>query len=160
MKRPHEHCPDCGAPLPDEEFPQTCRECDSTHFLNPAPVAVLVQPIDNGVLTVRRDIPPHRGGLALPGGFIDVDESWQEAAARELREETGVRIDASDVEVFDVKSAPDGTVLIFGIAPPLKRTAIADFSPTKEVDELVIVDEPRELAFSLHTEVIGEFFDG
>ena len=156
MNRRHEFCPDCGAELPDGEFPLSCQDCDATHFLNPTPVAVLVQPIGDGVLTVRRDIPPHRGELALPGGFIDVDEAWQAAAVRELREETGIEADASQVEVFDVKSAPDGTVLIFGKAPPLSASATDDFSPTDEVDELVVVNKPRELAFSLHTEVIAE----
>jgi 8-oxo-dGTP pyrophosphatase MutT (NUDIX family) len=39
---------------------------------------------------VRRAIPPARDTLALPGGFIDYGESWQNAAARELREETGI----------------------------------------------------------------------
>jgi ADP-ribose pyrophosphatase YjhB (NUDIX family) len=154
MDRPHTHCPDCGAQLPEGDFPQTCEECETTHFLNPTPVAVLVQPVGDGVLTVRRDIPPHNGELALPGGFIGLEESWEEAAVRELREETGVEVDAADVDVFDVESAPDGTVLIFGRGPQLGDEAIADFSPTDEVTELVVVERPRELAFALHTDVL------
>ena len=43
------------------------------------------------VLLIRRKHPPFQGHWALPGGFIDMDESLEESARRELAEETGVR---------------------------------------------------------------------
>ncbi|MEZ5193629.1 MAG: NUDIX hydrolase [Nocardioides sp.] len=42
------------------------------------------------VLLIRRDDEPHRGALALPGGFVQPDEDVLAAARRELEEETGV----------------------------------------------------------------------
>lgn len=42
------------------------------------------------VMLIQRDIPPFQGEWALPGGFIHLDESLEEAAKRELREETGI----------------------------------------------------------------------
>ncbi|MFB6374695.1 MAG: NUDIX domain-containing protein, partial [Bradymonadaceae bacterium] len=92
----------------------------------------------------RRDIPPHEGELALPGGFIELEESWQEAATREAREETGIEVNAAEVEVFDVRSAPDGTVLIFGLAPGAPRDVLAEASLSSEASELVVVEEPQE----------------
>jgi 8-oxo-dGTP diphosphatase len=43
------------------------------------------------VLLIKRALPPHQGEWALPGGFVNLDESLEEGARRELEEETGVR---------------------------------------------------------------------
>jgi len=57
------------------------------------------------VLLVRRAAPPYRGMWALPGGFVGVDEPLEEAARRELEEETGVR--GVCLEQFHTFGAPD-----------------------------------------------------
>ena len=76
------HCSFCGtrfsAGLP---FPRTCGHCARITYRNPVPVAVIVVPMGDGVLTIRRGIDPHRGKLALPGGFIEIPETWQQADA-------------------------------------------------------------------------------
>src|SRR5215470_19477725 len=43
------------------------------------------------VLLVKRGVPPFQGEYAIPGGFLRADESLEEAAKRELHEETSVR---------------------------------------------------------------------
>jgi 8-oxo-dGTP diphosphatase len=45
---------------------------------------------DLKVLLIQRSGPPHQGRWALPGGFVEIDESLDDAARRELQEETGI----------------------------------------------------------------------
>ncbi|MBB5964131.1 NUDIX domain-containing protein [Planomonospora venezuelensis] len=153
------HCSFCGASFAvGQAWPRTCSGCGNTSYLNPLPVAVMVLPLDGGLLVVRRDIEPRRGELALPGGFIEVGESWQEAAVRELREETGVVVDADGVRLLDVHSAPDGTVLIFALGPRTAAAGLPPVAPTAEATEWLVIDGQRELAFPLHTRVVAEYF--
>lgn len=57
---------------------------------------------DNQVLLVRRANPPSRDIWAIPGGRIQIGESLQQAAEREILEETGIRVRAGDpVFTFD-----------------------------------------------------------
>jgi ADP-ribose pyrophosphatase YjhB (NUDIX family) len=153
------HCSFCGAAYAaDQPWPRTCAACHSVTYRNPIPVAVVLLPVDDGLLAIRRTIEPHIGRLALPGGFVNLGESWQEAAARELLEETGITIDPREVRDFRVLSAPDSTVLIFGLAPAIARADLPELRPNDEVSELVVLQGPVELAFPLHTEVVHQYF--
>ncbi len=44
------------------------------------------------IVLIKRDRYPHEGMWALPGGFVDMDEPLEAAAARELKEEAGIRV--------------------------------------------------------------------
>jgi len=155
-------CSYCGAAFAEgAAWPRTCAACQNTSYLNPLPVAVLVVPVEGGgVLTVRRAIEPHIGELALPGGYIGLGETWQQAGAREVEEETGIRVDPASVRDLRVLSAPDGTVLVFGQAAPIPPSALAGFQPSSETSELVIAKQAQSLAFPLHTQVLAEYFSG
>ncbi len=59
------------------------------------------------ILFIRRRNDPFRGMLALPGGFVEEDETVEQAAARELEEETAIRIQEDRLQLIGVFSRPD-----------------------------------------------------
>ncbi len=56
------------------------------------------------VLLIRRGNPPYKGRHALPGGFVDIGETVEDACRRELMEETGV--EARALELVGIYSDP------------------------------------------------------
>jgi ADP-ribose pyrophosphatase YjhB (NUDIX family) len=152
------HCTFCGARFTRAQlWPRRCGACGETSYLNPKPVAVALLPVGSGLLVVRRAIPPARDTLALPGGFLEVGETWQQGAVRELREEVGVEADAGAVRLFDTLSAPDGTVLIFGLLAPLSGP-LPESAPNDESLGWQVIDGPAELGFDLHSQVVRRYF--
>ncbi|MFG2039154.1 NUDIX domain-containing protein [Dactylosporangium sp. NPDC048998] len=136
--------------------------CGETTWRNPLPVAVVLLPVDTdegrGIVVVRRDIEPMRGELALPGGFIELGESWQEAAARELREETSILADAADVHLFDVQSVHSGNLIVFGLLPPRPLADLPASIRTEESLGFEVSVGPRPLCFSTHTDAMAAYF--
>ena len=67
-------------------------------------IAVLRMESIPEILLVQRKEDPFKGMWALPGGFMEIQESLEEAARRELLEETGIR--AGDLIRFDTYDTP------------------------------------------------------
>ena len=70
----HLFCHNCGAPYDTLVWPRQCLSCGNFTYKNPTPVAVLLQPVDDGLLVVKRGIDPGMGLWALPGGYMDLGE--------------------------------------------------------------------------------------
>ncbi|GAA2468389.1 NUDIX domain-containing protein [Winogradskya humida] len=154
------HCTFCGARFtPGQSWPRRCGACGETSYLNPKPVAVALQPVGSGLLVIRRAVPPAVGSLALPGGYIDATESWQQAASRELHEETGVTSDPDSVRLFDARSAPDGTLLIFGLFPGLASATDLPAHTDSETAGREVLERPASLGFDLHTQAANRWFN-
>ena len=161
MYKRHSHCSYCGQAFAENQaWPRACGACGNTTYLNPTPVAVVLLPVDNGLLLVRRAIPPHVGKLALPGGYVNLGETWQEAGAREVLEETGITIDPQEISDFRVLSAPEGMVLIFGLAHRRTLAELPLLQASDEASECIVGDADTEIAFELHRRVVEEFFSG
>jgi len=91
-------CSECGHPLerrvpPLDHLPRfICPQCQTIHYQNPRIVAGTVPLAGEQVLLCRRAIAPRAGFWTLPAGFMECQESTQEAALRETREEAGAEV--------------------------------------------------------------------
>ena len=86
-------CPVCGSPNFEINNIKSkkCKDCGFSYYLNAssATVALIVNEKDE-LLVVRRKNDPGKDMLDMPGGFADMDETGEEAMAREVKEETGL----------------------------------------------------------------------
>ncbi len=82
-----------------------CPHCHSTIevFKNPIPTVDIIIEINTQIVLIKRKNPPL--GWAIPGGFVDYGESYEQAAVREALEETGLKI--SNLRQFHTYSQPD-----------------------------------------------------
>lgn len=133
-------------------------------YRNPLPVAVALQPVfdarGTSLVVITRTIAPARGGIALPGGFIDHREDWRHAVVRELREETGIDATSREVRLADAMSSPAGHLLLFGLLPERPAAELPPSTVTDETDGWHLLRRPAELAFPLHTLAARAWFEG
>ncbi|MDR0939345.1 MAG: NUDIX domain-containing protein [Mediterranea sp.] len=90
------YCPECGSPRFEEHNfkSKRCADCGFVYYFNSSAATVALILNDRGELLVcRRAKDPAKGTLDLPGGFIDMDETGEEGVAREVLEETGLKVD-------------------------------------------------------------------
>ena len=90
-----QYCPICGAKAFVEHNVKAkqCQACGFIYYFNPSSaVACFIRNAAGELLLVRRGKEPAKGTLDLPGGFVDLFETGEEAARREIKEETGLDV--------------------------------------------------------------------
>ncbi len=154
-------CSYCGAPLPAPP-PVTCAACDTSHWRDAKPCAGALVTRDGRLLLVRRAHDPWRGLWDVPGGFCGPEEHPEAAAARELREETGLTVHVGEILGMWMDryaaSGPNADKVTLNIyfhatvedgahpsADPNEVAEIAWFGPQ---------DLPREVAFPGHVPAV------
>lgn len=164
------HCGYCGTKFTEQEkWPRMCFRCYNESYKNPIPIIVTLVPVHDdsrdvvcqcGWLIEQRGIEPQKGGWALPSGYIDFGETWQQAAVRELQEEVGLDTKPEDWKLVTIVTPPSGNMLIFCAHKGVRKSEIK-FQPNKEVlaIDFPILPTHANLCFPSHNEVWGTYYD-
>ena len=104
-------CPSCGSRLAlrenEGQARPVCPDCGRVMYYDPKLAATCVVERDGRTLFVQRAMPTGYGLWSLPGGYVDRGELVEDAAAREVLEETGLQVVTEDlIGVFSQAQHP------------------------------------------------------
>ena len=89
-------CIDCGHRLEGRlafgKIRGVCPRCGHVHFEDPKVAVGVIVEQDGKIVLGRRAHEPQLGRWSFPSGFVDAGEAPEDAAAREVEEETGLRV--------------------------------------------------------------------
>jgi len=164
LRRPIKHCRECGTAVvhrvPDDgdtKLRAVCPACGTVHYENPLNVVGTVPVLGDRVLLCLRNIEPRKGKWTLPAGFMELDETTAEGAARETDEEAGAQIQMGPL--FSVVNVPRvGQVHFFYLAT-LQSDAFAPGFETIEARLFAEHEIPwEEIAFRTVKVTLEKYF--
>jgi 8-oxo-dGTP diphosphatase len=133
-----------------------CKRTITVHR-NPTPTVDIIIEINDRIVLIKRKNPPF--GWALPGGFVDYGESFEAAAVREAREETGLEV--TGLYQFHTYSDPGRDTRLHTASTVF--IGRADGVPQAGDDagevELFSRDDLPDLAFD-HALILADYFSG
>ncbi len=136
-------CSRCGSPLRfglvdgEDRERLACAECGHVAYVNPRLVVTTLPITPAGELVlIRRGIEPGKGSWAQPGGFLEVDETVNQAAVRETFEETGLVVEPGEIvglytrlEASVVTIAFEARIVGGTAGPTAEATEVVAFAP-------------------------------
>ena len=121
-------------------------------------IDIIIHVENKGIVLIQRKNPPL--GFALPGGFVDVGETVEQAAVREAKEETG--LDVTLMRQFHVYSEPGRDERMHTVSVVFIATAKGEPKAATDAKTAVVVtreDIPESLCFD-HGKILDDFFSG
>jgi ADP-ribose pyrophosphatase YjhB (NUDIX family) len=113
LRRAPRFCVSCGERLVRKWIPQEgrrrpiCPRCKTIAYENPKVLVTTIVANSDQVLLCQRVQSPARNRWSAPTGFAECGETLEEAAVREIREETGLRIAADRLSLYGVTTLED-----------------------------------------------------
>jgi 8-oxo-dGTP diphosphatase len=159
---PFRYCPVCGAALAQTLMggkPRpACPACGFVVFIDPKVVTVVVVRQGGRLLLGRRNIEPKRGEWSFFGGYVDRGEQVEEAALREVKEETNLDVRLEGLlGVYSVRGDPHILIVYQASAPEGQLAGLAP--QPEEVSELAFFepDALPPLAFPIDLLILREW---
>ena len=117
-------------------------------------VDVVIPDAEGRVLLIQRANDPYEGSWALPGGFVDVGETVEDAAVREAKEETG--LDVELLRLVGVYSDPERDPRGHNVSVAFLARAEGDPSAASDAADAAFLDpSSTDLAFD-HESIISD----
>ena len=121
MDSPNKFCSRCGGALQmvsltgDDVVRPWCEVCACAQYQNPTIMVAVFLYCGAKLFWTQRGIEPAKGGWAVPAGYMECGESLQEAAARELFEETSIKVRPEKLIPMSISSvlAVDQVYMVF-----------------------------------------------
>lgn len=136
-----------------------CPHCKQTipPHRNPTPTVDVIIEIDGRIVLIKRKNPPY--GWALPGGFVDYGESFETAAVREAKEETGLEV--RGLEQMHTYSDPGRDARMHTASTVFTGKAEGVPKAGDDAGEVRLFgkDDLPELAFD-HALILADYFSG
>jgi 8-oxo-dGTP diphosphatase len=153
-------CPHCRTEMtsrPEGGIPRpVCPSCGFVQYLNPAPGAGVVLIREGRICLVQRKFAPKEGQWTLPTGFMEWDETIEETAVREVREETG--LDVNLTRLYAVETGilpPDLPVLVVFFLAEETGGALRAGDDAAEAGFYAFDEFPGPIAFGAHRRVLA-----
>jgi NAD+ diphosphatase len=151
----HGYCAKCGGRVGvvDAGWKSQCTQCGAEHFPRTDPVAIMLAVKDGKCLVGRQAMWP-AGFMSCLAGFCEPGESIEQAAARELFEEAGIKCDPASAEYVACQPWPFPSSLMVGLILEAQNEDIS--LDDKELDEArwITRAEAREILSGTHPEII------
>lgn len=147
-------CPQCGTALSlqprDGRRRPVCSACGFIYYVNPVPSIAAILFREGRVCLVKRNIEPGLGLWSLPGGFIEEDETVEDAVVREVEEETGLCCKPLHlVDMHTMISAYYGSILVLCFLTDVIRGNLKAGGDADDVRFFDLNNIP-EIAFDVH----------
>jgi ADP-ribose pyrophosphatase YjhB (NUDIX family) len=134
-----------------------CDSCGAVVFFDPKLAVVVVVSHEEKILMVKRDIEPMMGRWSFPSGYVDRGEIVEEAAVREVREETSVEVALNRLlGVYSSRAAP---VVLVAFAASV-RCGVAEAGDETQAVGWFPVDELPPLPFPHDDTIMRDWRDG
>ncbi len=130
----------------------------SSEHRNPVPTVDIIIKYVDGIILIKRKNPPE--GWALPGGFVDYEETLEDAAVREAKEETG--LDVRLVRQFHSYSDPHRDPRRHTISTVFLAEAEGEYAAGDDAAAIGVfsgLDLPDNLAFD-HRQILEDYITG
>ncbi len=156
------YCPVCATPLVEKTVSNVprpaCPACGFILFLEPKLVTVVVVQHAGKILLGKRNMEPARGKWTFFGGYVDRGEKVEDAAIREVKEETNLDVQLD--KLLGLYSEKDISHVLVAYAASVIHDDIHSLAPQpEEITELAFfsLDEIPELAFAFDSQILEDW---